>query len=76
VVRKVTSCNSFLKPQKQQIWSATSTEADIKSLMAEVLAAALDAQQVAEKSEKVQRGFLGWLTVKPTPPSDQIGSWY
>jgi len=42
------------KPWKQQIWLAVSPEADLKSLVAEVVATALDAQQVAEKLEKAK----------------------
>ena len=44
----------FQKPWKQQIWLAVSPEADLKSLVAEVVAITLDAQQVAEKLEKAK----------------------
>jgi len=42
------------KPWKQKIWLAVSPEADLKSLVAEVVATTLDAQQVAEKLERAK----------------------
>jgi len=43
-----------------------STETDLKSLVAEAVAAMMDAWEVKKKTG-TQGGFLGWLTVKPTP---------
>src|SRR5882672_1105322 len=42
------------KPRKQKIWSATSAKTDLKSLMAEAIAAAMDVREVAKKSEQAK----------------------
>src|SRR5882724_4452604 len=46
-----------LKPQKQQIHSAKLYEVDIKGLVAEVVAAVMDAQDAAKKVEGPKKGF-------------------
>ena len=40
------------KPQKQQIQSTESTELDLKSLVAEAVAAAIDARETGKKAEE------------------------
>src|SRR5467141_4033260 len=42
------------KPWKQKIWLATLAETDIKSLIAEAIAAAMDMGEVAKKAEKAE----------------------
>jgi len=42
------------QPWKQKIWLATSAETDIKSLIAEAVAAAMDVREVAKKAEKAE----------------------
>src|SRR5882672_1570989 len=42
------------KPRKQKIQSATSAETDLKSLVAEAVAAAMDAREVAKKAEQAK----------------------
>src|SRR5882672_8064978 len=42
------------KPWKQNIWLATSAETDLKSLMAEAIAAAMDVREVAKKAEQAK----------------------
>src|SRR5882724_1354130 len=46
-----------LKPQKQQIHSAKLNEVDIKGLVAEVVAAVMDARDAAKKVEGPKKGF-------------------
>jgi len=43
-----------MKPRKQKIWLATSAETDIKSLVAEAVAAAMDVREVAKKAEQAK----------------------
>jgi len=45
------------KPQKQQIQSTESTEVSLKSLVAEVVAAALDTWEVMQKVERPKEDF-------------------
>ena len=45
------------KPQKQQLWSTESTKVTLKILVAEVVAAVLDTQEVAQKAEKLKEDF-------------------
>src|SRR5467141_4867908 len=54
------------KPRKQKIWSATSAKTDLKSLVAEAVAMAMDAREVA-KIGRARDGFSGRSMVKPTP---------
>src|SRR5882672_4253897 len=42
------------KPQKQKIQSATSAETDLKSLVAEAIAAAMDTREVAKKAKQAK----------------------
>src|SRR5882672_6903323 len=42
------------KPRKQNIRSATSAETDLKSLVAEAVAAAIDTREVAKKAEQAK----------------------
>src|SRR5882672_1780788 len=42
------------KPRKQKIWSATSAETDLKSLVAEAIAMAMDTREVAKKAEQAK----------------------
>ena len=46
-----------MKPQQQWIQSTTLTEVDLKGLVAEMVAAALDAQEVEKKAEKAKEYF-------------------
>ena len=43
-----------MKPGKKNIWLATLAETDIKSLVAEAVAAAMDAREVAKKAEQAK----------------------
>jgi len=45
------------KPQKQQIRSTESTELESKNLVAEAVAAAMDAREIREKAEEPKEGF-------------------
>ena len=47
----------FPKPQKQQIQSTESTELDLKSLVAEAVAAAIDAREIGKKAKEPKEGF-------------------
>ena len=42
------------KPQKQRIWLANLAEGDIKSIVAEDVAAAMDTRELANKSEQAK----------------------
>ena len=46
-----------LKPWKQQIRSTKSTELDLKSLVAEAVAAAMDAREIRKKAKEPKEGF-------------------
>ena len=46
-----------LKPRKQQIWSTESTELDLKSLVAEAVAAVMDARETGKNAEEPKEGF-------------------
>src|SRR5882672_3082380 len=46
--------HTCMKPQKQRIRSATLAEMDIKSLVAEALAAAMHVREVAKKGEQAK----------------------
>ena len=45
------------KPRKQQIRSTKSTELNLKSLVAEAVAAAMDAREIGKKAEEPKEGF-------------------
>src|SRR5882724_7003372 len=45
------------KPRKQQIWSTELTELNLKSLVAEAVAAAIDAREIRKKAEEPKEGF-------------------
>src|SRR5882724_11205404 len=47
----------FPKPWKQQMRSTESTELDLKSLVAEAVAAAMDARETGKKAEEPKEGF-------------------
>src|SRR5882724_3860966 len=46
-----------LKPRKQQIQSTELTELNLKSLVAEAVAAAIDAREIRKKAEEPKDGF-------------------
>ena len=46
-----------LKPRKQQIRLAESTALDLKNLVAEAVAAAMDAREIRKKAEEPKEGF-------------------
>jgi len=46
-----------LKPQKQQLQSTELTEIDLKSLVAKVVVAVMDGQEVKKKAEEPKEGF-------------------
>jgi len=43
-----------MKPWKQRIWSTILAERDIKSLVAEAIAAAMDVREVAKKAKQAK----------------------
>ena len=43
-----------MKPWKQRIWSTTSAEKDIKILVDEAVAVAMDVREVAKKAEQAK----------------------
>ena len=47
------SC-AFMKPWKQRIWSTTSAKMDIKSLVAEAVAVAMDAREAYKRAEQAK----------------------
>src|SRR5882672_10177108 len=47
------SC-ACMKPWKQRIWLATLAKMDIKSLMAEAMAVAMDVREVSKKSKQAK----------------------
>src|SRR5882724_8033426 len=46
-----------LKPRKQQIRSTESTELNLKSLVAEAVAAGMDAREIRKKAKEPKEGF-------------------
>src|SRR5882672_3828 len=55
------------KPRKQKIWSATSTETNLKSLVAKAIAMVMDAREVAKNAEQAK---------EPEKETDfQAGQW-
>src|SRR5882672_8842214 len=44
--------HACMKPQKKRIWSTTLAKIDIKSLVAEAMAAAMDVREVSKKAEQ------------------------
>ena len=50
-------CPHCPKPRKQQIWSSTSAEVNLKSLVAKAVEAAKDAQEVSKRAEEAKENF-------------------